>query len=108
MVYPIKARDAPDALARRLRRLNVPKILRCELSVGAPRQEGALAGSGLIVINPPFPLENELRTLLPAVVRLLAPAGGSRIDWLAREQGRGRPGKAAELDGGATTSLKRG
>src|SRR5262249_28100558 len=30
--YPIKARDAADALARRLRRLNVPKILRCELS----------------------------------------------------------------------------
>ena len=83
--YPIKARDAPDALARRLRRLNVPKILRCELSVGAPREAGALAGSGLIVVNPPFPLENQLRTLLPALVRLLAPAGGSRIDWLARE-----------------------
>jgi 23S rRNA (adenine2030-N6)-methyltransferase len=83
--YPMKARDAPDALARRLRRLNVPKILRCELSVGAPRQAGALAGSGLIVVNPPFPLENELRTLLPALVLLLAPAGGSRIDWLARE-----------------------
>jgi 23S rRNA (adenine2030-N6)-methyltransferase len=44
---------------------------------------GALAGSGLIVVNPPFPLENELRPLLPALVRLLAPAG-SRIDWLAR------------------------
>jgi len=83
--YPIKARDAADALARRLRRLNVPKILRCELSVGAPREAGALAGSGLIVVNPPFPLENELRTLLPALVRLLAPAGGSRIDWLARD-----------------------
>jgi len=82
--YPIKARDAPDALARRLRRLNVPKILRCELSVGAPRVAGALASSGLIVVNPPFPLENELRPLLPALVRLLAPAGGSRIDWLAR------------------------
>jgi len=83
--YPIKARDAPDALARRLRRLDIPKILRCELSIGAPRSEGALAGSGLIVVNPPFPLESELRTLLPLLVRLLAPAGGSRIDWLAKE-----------------------
>ena len=78
-------REGADALARRLRRLNVPKILRCELSVGAPREAGPLAGSGLIVVNPPFPLENQLRTLLPALVRLLAPAGGSRIDWLARE-----------------------
>lgn len=28
--YPIKTRAAPDALARRLRRLAVPKILRCD------------------------------------------------------------------------------
>ena len=28
--YPIKTRGAPDALARRLRRLAVPKILRCD------------------------------------------------------------------------------
>jgi 23S rRNA (adenine2030-N6)-methyltransferase len=84
--YPIKGRDAPDALARRLRRLNIPKILRCELSIGTPPAEGALAGSGLIVVNPPFALERELRTLLPALVRLIAPAGGSRLDWLAREE----------------------
>jgi 23S rRNA (adenine2030-N6)-methyltransferase len=83
--YPIKGRDAPDALARRLRRLKIEKILRCELSIGPPRAEGALTGSGLIVVNPPFPLESELRTLLPALVRLIAPAGGSRLDWLASE-----------------------
>src|SRR5262249_23760427 len=104
--YPIKARDAADALARRLRRLNVPKILRCELSVGAPREAGALAGSGLIVVNPPFPLENELRTLLPALVRLLAPAGGSRIDWLARGTGMG-PANRRSSDCGAATGLRR-
>jgi 23S rRNA (adenine2030-N6)-methyltransferase len=85
--YPIKGRGAPDALARRLRRLNIPKILRCELSIGTPLAEGALAGSGLIVVNPPFALERELRTLLPALARLIAPAGGSRLDWLAREEG---------------------
>ena len=28
--YPIKTRAAPDALARRLRRLAVPKLLRCD------------------------------------------------------------------------------
>jgi 23S rRNA (adenine2030-N6)-methyltransferase len=83
--YPIKGRDAPDGLARRLRRLNIPKILRCELSIRAPRAEGALAGSGLIVVNPPFALESELRTLLPALVRLIAPAGSSRLDWIASE-----------------------
>jgi 23S rRNA (adenine2030-N6)-methyltransferase len=83
--YPIKAREAPDALARRLRRLDVPKILRCELSIAAPRADGALAGSGLIIVNPPFPLERELRVMLPALMRLLAPAGSFRLDWLAGE-----------------------
>jgi 23S rRNA (adenine2030-N6)-methyltransferase len=83
--YPVKARDAPDALARRLRRLSVPKILRCEFSIGPPRADGALAGSGVIIVNPPFPLERELRTLLPALTRLLAPMGAYRLDWLSSE-----------------------
>ena len=83
--YPIKAREAPDALARRLRRLPVPKILRCELSIAPPRAEGALAGSGLIIVNPPFPLEHELRVILPVLRRLLAPMGCYRLDWLSGE-----------------------
>ena len=83
--YPIKARDAPDALARRLRRLLVPKILRCELTIAPPRADGALTGSGLIIVNPPFPLERELRVILPVLTRLLAPIGAYRLDWLSRE-----------------------
>jgi 23S rRNA (adenine2030-N6)-methyltransferase len=83
--YPIKARDAPDALARRLRRLSVPKILRCELTITPPRPDGALAGSGMIVVNPPFPLERELRVILPVLTRRLAPRGAYRLDWLSKE-----------------------
>jgi 23S rRNA (adenine2030-N6)-methyltransferase len=83
--YPIKAREAPDALARRLRRLEVPKILRCELAVAPPRADAALTGSGLIIVNPPFPLERELRVLLPPLARSLAPAASYRLDWLQAE-----------------------
>jgi 23S rRNA (adenine2030-N6)-methyltransferase len=78
-------RDGADTLARRLRRAGIPKILRCELSIGPARADGALTGSGLIVVNPPFPLERELRLLLPALVRWLAPTGSYRLDWLSRE-----------------------
>jgi 23S rRNA (adenine2030-N6)-methyltransferase len=85
MWYPIKTREAPDALGRRLRRLEVRKILRCELSLGPPPGEGVLAGSGLIVVNPPYPLEGQLRIILPALARLLAPVGGYRVDWIAAE-----------------------
>jgi 23S rRNA (adenine2030-N6)-methyltransferase len=81
--YPIKDREAPDALARRLRRLDVPKILRCEFTLGPPRAEQGLVGSGLIVVNPPYPLEQDLRLVLPALGWLLAPQGGHRLDWLA-------------------------
>ena len=83
--YPIKAREAPDALARRLRRLDVPKILRCELSVAPPRADAAMTGSGLIIVNPPFPMEHELQVLLPALAGAMAATGGYRLDWLAAE-----------------------
>lgn len=91
--YPIKERDAPDALARRLGRLAVPKILRSEIMLGRPRAAAGLVGSGLVVVSPPFTLEAELRILLPGLARILAPDGASRIDWLVRERPPdGRPG----------------
>jgi 23S rRNA (adenine2030-N6)-methyltransferase len=89
--YPIKERGAPDALARRLRRLGVPNVLRSELTLGPPRIAAAgLFGSGLIVINPPFTLERDLRTFLPAVWRkILSPEAVVRTDWLAPERRAG-------------------
>ncbi len=87
--YPITTREAPDALARRLQRLSVAKILRCELAVRAPADDAGLTGSGLVVVNPPFTLEADLRVLLPALGRWLGRASaapGHRIDWLAAER----------------------
>ncbi len=81
--YPIKGRDGPDALARHLRRLNIANMLRSELLPGPARAEGRLAGSGLIVVNPPFTLERELRTLLPVLVSLLARRAGQGNDQAA-------------------------
>lgn len=84
--YPIKTREAPDGLSRRLGRLGIAKILRSELVVGPPREDAGLSGSGLIVVNPPFTLEGDLRVLLPALGRILgrqAHPAESRIDWLS-------------------------
>jgi 23S rRNA (adenine2030-N6)-methyltransferase len=78
-------REGAETLVRRLRRSGIPKLLRCELSIGPARAERGLTGSGLIIVNPPFPLERELRVLLPALVRWLAPNGTYRLDWLSRE-----------------------
>lgn len=83
--YPIKSGGWPDALSQRLRRLGIGKMLRCELVVGPLREDAGLAGSGLILVNPPFTLEHDLRCLMPALSRILSRGPGraaQRIDWL--------------------------
>jgi 23S rRNA (adenine2030-N6)-methyltransferase len=85
--YPIKGRSEPDAFAKRLRRFDIPKILRAELLVAPLRDPSRLNGSGLILVNPPWKLEEELKVLLPALAGLLgrAEAGRYTLDWLAGE-----------------------
>ena len=79
-------RQGADALAWRLGRSGIPKLLRCELSIDPAHAQGGLTGSGLIIVNPPYPLERELQMILPALVRWLAPTSGSyRLDWLSGE-----------------------
>jgi 23S rRNA (adenine2030-N6)-methyltransferase len=85
--YPIKGRQEPDALARRLKRSGIGKILRAELAVAATSVQGPLGGCGLIVVNPPFKLEDELAAILPELGTVLAGrAGGHRLDWITTER----------------------
>ena len=90
--YPIKGRGEPDALAKRLRRLKIGKILRAELTVTPVSDQTRLNGSGLILVNPPWTLQNELATLLPALAGILGRQGkgGFKLDWLAGEGGPAR------------------
>jgi 23S rRNA (adenine2030-N6)-methyltransferase len=84
--YPIKERDAPDALAQRIRKLAMPNVLRTELMLGVPRSAAGLVGSGLIVVNPPFTLHRDLRILLPALGEILSPKAVTTTDWLTRQR----------------------
>jgi 23S rRNA (adenine2030-N6)-methyltransferase len=88
--YPIKERGAPDALARRLKRLGLPDILRSELAIGSPRTDGGLLGSGLIVVNPPFTLEQDLQVLMPTLCAVLGPHATARTERLVPEVGPAR------------------
>jgi 23S rRNA (adenine2030-N6)-methyltransferase len=85
--YPVKGRTEPDALAKRLRRSGIAKILRAELIVSNLADPTRLNGSGLIMVNPPWTLEDELKQLLPLLVGLLGRDGKARfnLDWLAGE-----------------------
>ena len=86
--YPIKERAASDALARRLRRTGMAKILRAELSVAVPRDGDRLGACGLIVLNPPWSLADELKILLPELAAVMSGGSGGahRVDWLAGEK----------------------
>ncbi len=82
--YPIKGRREPDALAKRLRRLGLAKVLRAEILVAPLSDPTRLNGAGMILVNPPWTLENELSALLPALASILGRQGkgGFRLDWL--------------------------
>jgi 23S rRNA (adenine2030-N6)-methyltransferase len=86
--YPIKEREAPDALARQLRRAGLSKVLRAELGVAATGESERLHACGLIVVNPPWTLADELKILLPMLADVLSPGGGGshRVDWLMGEK----------------------
>jgi len=88
--YPIKGRPDPDALAKSIKRLGIPKILRAELTVAPLSDPTRLNGCGLIILNPPWTLAAELGVLLPFLADLLGRngKGASRLDWLAGEGGR--------------------
>jgi 23S rRNA (adenine2030-N6)-methyltransferase len=84
--YPIKDREAPDGLARRLRKLGMLNVLRSELMIGPSSSDSGLIGSGLVLINPPYKLDLELRTHLPELGRIFSSRAASRLDWLVQEQ----------------------
>jgi 23S rRNA (adenine2030-N6)-methyltransferase len=85
--YPIKDRKAVLAFRKALKETGIPKLLDIAFEIRPASSEPSLDGSGLVVVNPPFTLEGELRLLLPALHRLLAVGQPSRwtLDWLAGE-----------------------
>lgn len=88
--YPVKAQADANALARRAAAIGLAKMLRAELAVRRADRRDQLNGSGLILVNPPWLLEDELKLLLPALAERLADResrfhGGWRLEWLVSE-----------------------
>ncbi len=85
--YPIKEPAEIIAFTRRLVRTGIAKILRVELVVAPAAEATKLRGSGLIVVNPPWTLHDELKRLLPALAAVLGTGGKAltTLDWLAGE-----------------------
>jgi len=86
--YPVKDRRQTQAFRRDAAAAGIPKLLVAELAVRAPVADGALVGTGLLIANPPFTLEEKLARLLPYLAALFARGPGAATDlaWLAGER----------------------
>ncbi|KQZ96495.1 lactate dehydrogenase [Mesorhizobium sp. Root157] len=86
--YPIKDRPAVAAFREGLAEAGIAKILDIAFEIRPAGVEPGLEGSGMVVVNPPFTLENELRAALPVLHELLAeqPGAAWTVKWLSPEQ----------------------
>ncbi|MDC9822361.1 23S rRNA (adenine(2030)-N(6))-methyltransferase RlmJ [Devosia sp. ZB163] len=85
--YPLKDTRAVHDFISGLHATGIPKMLRAEVSVRPASNPPRLHGSGMILVNPPFTLEGELRVLLPALAQLLGDPGQGRhkLEWIRGE-----------------------
>jgi len=82
--YPIKRQREVDEALAPLTALTRP-ALRLEMRVSGEYPEPRLIGNGLVIVNPPWTLEDEMRRLLPELATRLAQkpgAGRARIEPL--------------------------
>jgi 23S rRNA (adenine2030-N6)-methyltransferase len=80
--YPAKNRRATDTLARRVAQATASvqsKCLRLEFSVAPQSAEAALTSTGLLIVNPPWTLQSELKTILPELEKPLGQGGAARF-----------------------------
>ncbi|MDP3691461.1 23S rRNA (adenine(2030)-N(6))-methyltransferase RlmJ [Bradyrhizobium sp.] len=82
--YPVKSRRATDGLARHVAEAAgaakpAGKCLRLEFSVAPQAASPGLVSSGLLIVNPPWTLMGELKTILPELEKPLGQGGAGRF-----------------------------
>lgn len=84
--YPLKDRRQVNGFIADIKASGITRVLRAELTVRKP-QDGELFGTGMLIVNPPFTLEDELKVLLPPLAERLAQEGrgGWTVDWVRGE-----------------------
>jgi len=82
--YPLKADRTAETVVSGVAAMGVPRTLKVELQVREAFTGGGLAGSGLVIVNAPWKLDEELRLLVPALAARLGLGGWGRgsVEWL--------------------------
>ena len=85
--YPVKDFPAIERFHAALAASGIPRILDAQLMIRSPIHYPRLDGTGLVLVNPPYVLEEELQVLLPALANVLGEddGAGHSLRWLAGE-----------------------
>lgn len=85
--YPVVLRQHTKRIVKGLEATGIRKILQIELAVRPDSDQRGMTASGMIVINPPWQLEGQMKKILPYLTDVLVPEGtGSwRVDWITPE-----------------------
>ncbi|MDV3253862.1 MAG: 23S rRNA (adenine(2030)-N(6))-methyltransferase RlmJ [Lysobacter sp.] len=83
--YPIKRRRSLLPFFRRATTLPAKGVLLAELMVHPDDSPLRMNGSGMLLVNPPWQLDQTLQSALPLLQRAIGEAGAaSRTEWLKR------------------------
>ncbi len=85
--YPLKDRKSVASFLKDLKETGIPKVLNTELYICGPSPQPRLDGSGMIIVNPPFKLAEELTLIFPELMRLMQQDKGGfwRVEWVNGE-----------------------
>ena len=85
--YPITERARTEDFHRALLELAVPALF-AELAIAGDNSLLKMKGCGLLILNPPWQIDREIRAVLPVLVeRLRVEAGAAGVcDWLVPEK----------------------
>lgn len=78
--YPIRSAAQRSLVHERFMALKVPKMLTCELALFNDDAPIGMAGSGLLIVNPPFGADEHLAAAYRAVHAALAAAGAGYVE----------------------------
>lgn len=87
--YPITERARSDRFIESLAALpDAPPTLCAELQIAGDSAQVRMKGCGLLVLNPPWKIDEEFRAVLPTLVRLLQVDSGAsaRVTWPVPER----------------------
>ncbi|EPL6454511.1 MULTISPECIES: 23S rRNA (adenine(2030)-N(6))-methyltransferase RlmJ [Providencia] len=85
--YPVVLRQQIKRMVNQLQATGIRKILQIELAVRPDSDQRGMTASGMIVINPPWKLEQQMKNVLPWLHKTLVPEGTGHtlVEWIVPE-----------------------